>query len=422
MTIEDTLRQGLSETLDTLDVPPGDPGRALRDGDRGRSRGRRQTWLVGVAVAASVAVACAGIAIGLGEDRPGEVDPAPAPTGWTRLPDSPLSPRTGGVSAWTGREAIFMGGETDNLCPPNADCQQRSTYARDGAAYDPAQGTWRRIADAPVTVGAYTPWTMVGDNLVIVGDEGTWHAYDATEDRWSELPEPPDVPQESLTSASLSVLDGRVYTIGRSEVHVLDLARRTWSALPASPARPKLQASYVAATPEGIVVVGLDSTAPNDGIKPSYLLADVWDGESWRRLERSDILGGYGGWHWTGERLVSPYLECIDGGETNNYGRCIPTGGALDPGTGAWEPVPATPEPQSSDGWSLTAAEGSRMATWGYVYDDRTKSWTKLPRAAGAPEDGTAAVWANGTLIAFGGVTWNAGKADLSKHAWAWTP
>lgn len=420
MTIEDTLRQGLAETLDTLDVPPGDPGRAFREGDRGR--GRRRTWTVGVTVAAAAALICAGVAVGLGWDRPGDGDPAPAPADWTRLPEPPLSPRTGGVAGWTGSEAIFVGGETDNLCPPGADCSRRTTYARDGAAYNPVRDRWRQIPEAPVAVAAHTPHTMLGDNLVIVGDDGSWHAYDASDDRWRGLPEPPQQPPDPLSvGPSLSALDGRVYTIGRTAVQVLDLAKGIWSALPASPAQPQLEQHYVTATPEGVVVVGADSTAPNDGIKPSYLLAEIWDGERWRRLERSDILGGWGGWHWTGARLVSPYLECLDGGETNNYGRCIPTGGTLDPGTDAWGPLPDAPEP-GSGGWSLTAAESSRVAAWGYLYDDRTGRWTKLPRPDDAPEMQTAAVWADGTLIAFGGVTWKSTEPELSNRAWAWTP
>lgn len=421
MTIEDTLRHGLAETLDALDVPPGDPGRAFREGDRGRGRSRRWSWTVGVAVAAGVAVICVGVAIGLRGDGPSDVDPAPAPAGWTRLPEPPLSPRTGGVTGWTGSEALFVGGEIDNVCPPTADCVRPPTYGRDGAAYDPVADSWRRIANAPVTMAGHTPRAMVGDNLVIIADSGTWHAYDASDDRWRRLPSPPEEESGGGHSSSLNAYDGRVYMVGKTAVQVLDLAKETWSTVPSSPVRPKLDPHYATATPEGLVVVGVDSTQPNDGIKPSYLLAEVWNGESWQRLERSDMLGGYGGWHWTGERLVSPYLECLDGGETNNYGKCIPTGGTLDPGTGAWGPLPETPEP-GSGGWSLSAAEGSRMATWGYVYDDRTGSWTKLPHPAGAPQDGTAAVWADGTLLAFGGVDWTSNGPRLSNRAWSWTP
>jgi hypothetical protein len=420
MTIEDTLRQGLSETLDTLEVPPGDPGRAFREGDRGR--GRRRTWRVGVAVAAGAALACAGVVVGLGWDGGDQVDPAPA-GGWTRLPDPPISPRTGGIAGWTGSEAIFLGGEIDNLCHPNASCTRPSVYGRDGAAYDPASDSWRRIARAPVPVGNYTPRAMVGDNLVIVADNRTWHAYDASEDRWRQLPTPPQQPSWDLGGITLSVLDGRVYAIGRTAVQVLDLAKETWSALPVSPIQPKLDRHYVAATPEGVVVVGLDSTQPNDGTKPSYLMAEVWDSGRWHRLERSDMMGGFGGWHWTGERLVSPDIQCVDGGETNGYGRCIPNGGTLDPGTGTWGPLPNSPDPEVvGGGWGLDAAEGSRILTWGYLYDDRTGRWTKLPSPAGAPQGGTAAVWADGTLIAFGGVDWETREPRLSNLAWTWTP
>jgi len=417
MSFEERLSTSLARTLDRLEVPAGDVGAARRAGDRQRSQ---RNWTAGLAAAAVLAVVATGVALartGEGDDR--RLDPAPA-TSWTRLPDAPISPRTGGLAVWTGTEAIFLGGEVDNICPPSADCAEPSTYAKDGAAYDPATGTWRAIAAAPVPVAVHTPHATVGDNLVLVGDDGSWHAYDSSADRWRELPARPDAqPYPGL----LSTIDSRVYVLGRGDaVQVLDLDTEKWSTLPASQHKPRIDAQTVVATPEGIVVTGVDSTAKNDGTVPSWVFAEVYDGTTWRRLDRSDMVGGYV-WYWTGQRLVAPDMQCTDGGEVNGYGRCIPNGGTLDAGTGAWGLLPDPPE-VGTGGWSVIAQDGPLMAIWGYAYNDSVGTWTKLSRPDAAPDQSVAAVWADGTLIAFGGVDSERGwdKDSLSNRAWSWTP
>lgn len=423
MTLEEMLRTTLAERLDGLDVPPGDPRQAIARGGQER---RHRRWSVALAAAAAVVLVAVTGAVLLRDEESGrQPAPAPAPAGsWTPLAAPPLTPRASAVAVWTGREALFLGGELDHLCPPNADCARPPTTARDGAAYDPATGGWRTVAAAPVPIPYYARTAVAGGLVVLAWDE-RWYAYDPQADRWSELPPPPVEPVGAFDELTgLSVLDDEVHTItGDGRVLVLDPVARAWSTLPSSPHRPRLDAQAVAATPEGVVVLGTDSAAVSDGTVPDLLLAEVWDGSSWTRLEQAEILGGWGGWHWTGERLVSPYGECLDGGQVNGYGRCIPTGGALDPATGTWAEVPPAPQPVQGEyaGWWLNASDGVRIATWGHVYDDRTEVWTPIPWPAGAPEHGTAAVWADGTLIAFGGVSWDR-EAELSGSAWAWTP
>lgn len=418
MSFEERLRTTLADDLDRLEVSPGNPAAAQRDGDQLR---RRTRWTVGTAAAASVAVVitAATVALQSGEKERTDVAPPPVAAGWAQLPDPPISPRTKGIAAWTGTEAIFLGGETDNICPPNASCVREADHARDGAAYDPETKTWRTIAQAPVPVTAYLQHVMVGDVLVLVADDGSWHAYDASEDEWRDLPGPANPqPYPDL----LSALDDKVYALDRRDVvQVLDLETATWSSLPASPHQPKIEAQAVMATPEGITVVGVDATAPNDGRKPSWLLAEVYAGGEWRRLKRSDMIGGYV-WHWTGQRLVAPDLDCADGGEVDSYGSCIPQGGTLDPGTGTWAEFTGAPEP-GTGGLSVYAADGPLVASYGFVYDDTTGRWTELTVPGTADYD-TAAVWADGTLITFGGLQpdkgW--GKDALSREVWAFTP
>jgi hypothetical protein len=144
----------------------------------------------------------------------------------------------------------------------------------------------------------------------------------------------------------------------------------------------------------------------------------------WTRLPPVDIMPSGTVWHWTGRRLVAPYSECIDGGEVNNYGRCIPTGGALEVASGTWRAIPSAPVHRHGAGLSLAAAEGSLVATWGHLYDDTDHSWTPLTAPPGAQDlGGVAAVIADGDLIAFGGLTWSDGEGifpegEATNQAW----
>lgn len=423
MSLEEQVATALRDGLDRLEVGPGDARAALYDGDR--IRRRRTALQVGAAAAVTAAVVgAAGIVFQPGGDR-GVPTPAPTPTPrgqWTQLPSPPLSPRTAGLAVWTGVEAVFLGGEVGGHCPPGADCLRPPELGRDGAAYNPKNGTWREVAAAPFPVGAWTPHAVVGDVLVVVGGDDTWHAYDASEDAWRELP-PAPVRVDQHGSA-LSAADGSVVALGtHDEVMVLDVGAEEWETLPASPHEPRLRLHAAVATTEGVVAIGTDATEPADGSVPGYLHAEVFRDGGWERLGRSEMVGGYT-WHWTGDRLVSPSTSCVDGGAVDPYGRCIPEGGVLDPDAGGWEPLPDA-EAVTSLSWSLSGAGGDWIVTGDRLYDDADESWTAL----GAPDglesySDTTAVVADGRVIAFGGIDWSEGSSSgqVSDAVWMWTP
>ena len=52
---------------------------------------------------------------------------------WRRLPNGPLGPREGYVSAWTGRELLILGGHTGQVATPTA------------ATVNPRTGAWREL-------------------------------------------------------------------------------------------------------------------------------------------------------------------------------------------------------------------------------------------------------------------------------------
>ena len=322
------------------------------------------------------------------------VPTAELPAGeWTRLENSPLSPRQGPVAAYVDGEVVLVGGYGGPPCPPAADCAYpRHAIERDGAAYDPGTATWRMIADAPRPVPEMSPTAVIGEDLYVRAGKAllVWHS---AADQWQEVPAP-----RRLDWYDLAVDGTRlVFASGSDENgvrldHVLETTTGEWSTLPEDPFKPAFDRT-ITSTPDGLVMTAQAISADGNPVDPSLVQAAVLGpGEStWRTLPTSDQLGGWR-WSWTGRRLVEPTLGGADGGETNNYGRVIPFGGRLDPATGTWSALPDAPR-QGSGGWPVEAPGGPLMAAEGWVYDDTRGSWARLRRPPGAPgEPGSARV------------------------------
>ena len=343
---------------------------------------------------------------------------------WSELPAAPVTPRTGAVAAWTGTEALFLGGDTGDLCPPNADCAAPATSARDGAAFDPAAGSWRPTADAPQPIPGRTPVTVSGDTAHLLLEDRLL-SYDASEDAWSVSP---GIPHDAWWGGLAATDDGDVVVAigerqdGAPPDQVYDPEERTWSDLPADP----LGASFdrgVTAVPGALVLTGAAWVPDPGSAEPSVLRGAVLDlgTGAWRLLEDSDQLGG--AWAWTGTRLVSPVPGSEDGGETNGWGRSVPYAGALDPFDGTWHRLDGVPD-AASGGWPVQALGGRVSAFGGWIYHDGDGSWTRLPRPQRAPADPGSAVWAGDRLVVMGGLDSDAGWTDeqLTDRAWMWTP
>ena len=98
----------------------------------------------------------------MGDDHNNAVDSAafdPAKGTWRAIAEAPLSPRSGQAMVWTGTEMLVWGGRVGN------------TFYYDGAAYDPATDTWRRLAPAPFNAkDPVMVWT--GQEAVVLGVMG----------------------------------------------------------------------------------------------------------------------------------------------------------------------------------------------------------------------------------------------------------
>lgn len=107
---------------------------------------------------------------------------------WEPMPQSPLEGRSDMASAWTGRELLIWGGWDGGFRDP--------PYFGDGAAFDPAAGTWRMIAPAPIEARiAFSVWT--GEELIVWGSreradrrvDGA--AYDPITNAWRTIADGP---------------------------------------------------------------------------------------------------------------------------------------------------------------------------------------------------------------------------------------
>jgi hypothetical protein len=330
----------------------------------------------------------------------------------------------GSTTAWTGTEALFLGGVNGDMCPPTASCGAADPTARDGVAWNPATSTWRTTASSPVEIPGFTEGAVLGERVyLLVG--GDLLVYDASDDAWhtEQGPRPADG-WWHLTEAGPGLLAVRgSHEQGYHPDLRYDVGTRAWTALPRDPLAPMFDRELVW-TPYGIVLTGRDDLDnPGTQLTAAFARGAVLDPTTgvWRRLPTSDQLSGVG--HWTGRRLVNPALTGADGGEVNGFGRWVPEGGILELPSERWRHLPGAPD-QFSGGWSVDAASGPLLAGSGYLYDDRDASWARIPRPSGAPERPGAAVWADGVLIELGGLTDTRSYSgrSLTNRAYAYQP
>jgi hypothetical protein len=84
----------------------------------------------------------------------------PAADRWRTVPTGPLAPRSNHTMVWTGRKLLVWGGVASGT---------GTGYLADGAAFDPATGTWRSLPGAPVRGRAHHVAAWTGQELLIWG-------------------------------------------------------------------------------------------------------------------------------------------------------------------------------------------------------------------------------------------------------------
>jgi hypothetical protein len=369
---------------------------------------------------------------------------------WRVLEPSPLSARTDATALWTGREVVVFGGtdlqadesssRSDSSVPETALAAtttsgpaasvvpvpippptRPASVKVDGAAYDPAAGTWRTIAPAPVPDG-YAPRSITGDGdrvTVLFGraygcglddptpdPAGAW--YDAGADAWSAIPASP-LPYTCVPAGAWS--GGKLWVFEGTAGAVYDPTVGTWETV-ASPSSAGGAIGALHAMGDVVVALGAAPSGAPEEVAPTFALFDPAT-RTW-----SD--------------LPAPPLE-VSGPSVIAGDRLF----VFDPGTSAaasWEPASQTwtrlPDaPIATRTGNATVAVGDRLVVWGGVeaprrvgrpsgaygfepgaplqggamFDPSTGSWTTIADSPVPGRMDAAAVGTDDELFAWGG-------------------
>lgn len=338
--IEERLRQDLPALADALiDADAGSsvtrragPGVSL---SADHDAPRRPRWTAIAAIAAAVVVLAGGLITisalraPVDETESGPADGASVPTTfgtWSSIADAPIDVRPFAVSAWTGDEAVFWAGSS----------LSRGFAFSDGAAYDPATDSWRKLAvpgwghpgltstffdgqmyalakgggtrfdpmtgtwtNLPRVENMYLAATVATDSAVWgIGPAGTdlvgqpdlaVARYEPTTDTWSYGPVFEGTAEQAPIVAGLSRLESHAIWTG-SEIVIwhgdaggiaFDPATEEWRAIP-SPLSPvgSVRDSRITMTPVGLVAV-----VDVEGAQGSNVGLALHDGVGWRWVD-----------------------------------------------------------------------------------------------------------------------------------------
>lgn len=372
-------------------------------------------------------------------DLTGNSGPVEIP-GWERVADPPLAPRSGASIVWTGEEILVVGGSAF-LCPPGADCvDPEDPPFRDGAAFDPETGTWRSIADAPVPVpGLASTATMNGDvyGLAPTDQDGTGSPglsllrYRSKEDAWDivEIPDATDVHGIVATDDAIVVYP-TTDEFGDAPDQRFEKSDGSWATLPDDPLGPSFDRHYLW-NHDGLHLFAKELTpSPGGEDGPSFVRGAVLDGDTWAELPTADSVS-----FWSAivdnHRIVSPELGCVDGGEVNNYGRCISQGAVFDSQTRTWTPLPNEPHRGEKDvfGSGAVTSDSVLLTSLGHpMLDLVTDTWFTMPTIPDDYDDGAFVqrnfAGAGPYGFAFGGSVFGPDQPSgaLLDDAWIWRP
>ncbi|MEO8697709.1 MAG: hypothetical protein ABI658_29690 [Acidimicrobiales bacterium] len=137
----------------------------------------------------------------------------PVKNSWRTLPKSPLAPRSGSLSVWSGAEWYVLGG---------GDGVNRFV---DAAAYNPATNKWRRIADLPFPVtGVMTRAAWTGAGIVLW--DGHTATYDPASNEWRLGA---SSPQPATIFGDVVVLGAEFVTVMKQAVLNFTVQAYNWS-------------------------------------------------------------------------------------------------------------------------------------------------------------------------------------------------
>lgn len=294
---------------------------------------------------------------------------------------------------------------------------------QDGAAYNPATDSWRKLPPAPVEGDARKAvWTghevllWLGANIQSgeAGQDLVGAAYDPATDSWRRLPPHPFADSFAYptvwTGEEMIIAAGIDYS-GKNPPRgaAYDPSSDTWRRFGSSPLAPPDWTNAIWAGHEMIVWGGGGAC---EGCPP-------WSGgfaynpstDMWRELPTAPIADRANFEAvWTGEELI------VWGGQAGPSG--MSDGAAYDPRSDTWRTIRYGPlDPRY---WASTVWTGTQVIIWGgynvyapkgaqrvfgdgAAYDPETDSWHTLPNAPLDPRCNHSAIWAETQMIVWGG-------------------
>lgn len=378
----------------------------------------RITVVVGAALASLTLLGsgCSGVAGG-----------AASQGGWRRLPDPPLTGRTGAVVQPVGDRVLVVGG-WESLCPPNADCSYGDlALLDDGALLDPATGQWETISSPPFGVRDGSS-AAIGDAAYLLtgcrpdagcGGRPELLRYDVATDRWQELG---TTPRPSAPYARLVAVGDQLLVLADSDEnrersdYLFDPATRRWQRVPDDPL-PRVFDRRAVPDGDRLLIFGSPiPSAPDQSSGAKVAAALDLESRTWQPLPTAPGQG-YQVWRSGDEAWLNPHFG-DDGG------------GVLDLTTDRWTPFPERPA-----GWTgptdLAGVLGHGTASYeydaGWVRDTERESWLRIPERPRPTTDGERITSVGESLFVFGGQRWEdeapAGEAgELVAEAWLWEP
>ena len=311
--------------------------------------------------------------------------PPPAPTTtagsarqsghWQAIDAGPLATRSEPRAVWTGNEVVVVGGLLTDQYQALAD----------GAAFDPARGSWRRIPDRPAP-GRILVAVWTGEEVVTFATDGlgletltTGFAFNPATNRWRPVPLPPSpaVPQEAAwTGTRLLVWQPRAGSPGA----LYDPAMDRWEPLPRNTVPGALSAANAVWTGTELAVEG--SISPDHGgpAEPRLFLFDPARA-TWRVSHA--LPAPLGMW---------PLLPMVWSGR-----EVIVTGSGAAPLQFSDAPVPTTGAPTGPGAAPVT-----------YAYDPRADRWRTIDN----PDTSYAPAYFRGVVLSGGKAAVRVGSAE----------
>lgn len=359
---------------------------------------------------------------------PPDIDQLPVRGNWTHTADAPIIARDMAVTAWNGSEILVIGG-TLFVCPPNALCMPPPGLS-DGAAYNPTNDTWRRIADSPFGLVVAEVATVQEDLFILARGSsglGTQNLlrYESAPDSWTEIDLPESVDWTSIEAfGDFIVLYSFTDERGTVGDWLFDTTSESWQRLPDDPLGEGFSRQFLAHGDDLYLFDHALVPSPGGASGPSFLRAARWRNRQWTTLPTSDSIGSAPSLI-AGGLLIAAQLGCADGGNTNNYGRCIPFGAVFDTTTDSWRELPNAPGGSARYiGYSGGIGDsGVVLQQAGQpAFDARSGEWFRMPALDTDAMTERAVRGAGPYGFVFGGTRHSASGSELLNEAWIWKP